>query len=154
MEYSRLIYFKSSKMPTIDQVVRALSKEEDIRVAIDDKYNLLYKDNEVQYTVGETILIDDGAFSMLVGMTAEPHVIQEAEALAQQLLMITAQNSVEEQLLAKLASCDARFEIGGVFPDELSDLFIDHTATFDRVDEHLEQLVDGIIYDPERGTLR
>lgn len=154
MEYSRLIYFKSNKMPTIDQVVRALSKQEDLRVSIDDKYTLLYKDNETQYTVGETILIDDGAFSMLVGMTAEPHVMQEAEALAQQLLLITAINTPEEQILSKLASCDARFEIGGVFPDELSDLFLDHTDTFDRVDEHLEQLVDGIIYDPAKGTLR
>lgn len=154
MEYSRLIYFKSAKMPTIDQVVRALSKEEDLRVSIDDKYNLLYKDNETQYTIGETILIDDGAFSMLVGMTSEPHVRQEAEALAQQLLLITAINTPEEQILAKLAGCDARFEIGGVFPDELADLFLDHGETFDRVDEHLERLVDGIIYDPARGALR
>lgn len=154
MEYSRLIYFKSSKMPTIEQVVRALSKEDDLRVAIDDKYNMLYKDNEVSYTVGETVLIDDGTFSMLVGMTAEPHVIQEAEALAQQLLLITPANSAEEQLLAKLATCNARFEIGGVYPDELRDLFLDHTETFNRVDEHLEMLVDGIIYDPEAGTLR
>ena len=154
MEYSRLIYFKSSKMPTIDQVVRALEKEDDLRVAIDDKYNMLYKDDNVSYTVGETVLIDDGTFSMLVGMTSESHVGQEAEALAQQLLMITPINSPEEQLLAKLSTCDARFEIGGVYPDELCDLFLDHAEVFNRVDERLESLVDGIIYDPEAGTLR
>jgi len=154
MEYSRLIYFKSSKMPTIEQVVRTLSRVDDLRVSIDDKYNMLYKDEEITYTVGETILIDDGTFSMLVGLTTEPHVAKEAEKLAQQLLKTTPINSAQDQVLAKLAMCDARFEIGGAFPDELAELFADHTDTFDAIDQSLELLVDGIIVDPENNQIR
>jgi hypothetical protein len=154
MEYSRLIYFRSSRTPTIDQVVRALSKDSDLRVSIDDKYQMLYKDDNITYHVGETILIDDGTFSMLVGMTSESHVAKEAEKLAQELLKRVPVNSPEEQVLAKLATCDARFEIGGAFPDDLKDLFEDHTEIFDRVDEHLESLVDGIVVDPETNELR
>lgn len=154
MEYSRLIYFKSSKLPTIEQVVKALSKDSDLRVSIDDKYEMLYKDDAVSYAVGETILIDDGTFSMLIGMTTESHVAKEAVKLAQDLLKTVAVNSPQEQILAKLATCDARFEIGGVFPDELKDLFEDHAETFDLVDEHLETLVDGIVVDPDRNELK
>lgn len=153
MEYSRLIYFRSSKMPTIDQVVKALSRDSDLRVSIDDKYQMLYKDDAVSYHVGETILIDDGTFSMLIGMTTEPHVAKEAEKLAQDLLKTVSINSPEEQVLAKLAVCDARFEIGGAFPDQLKDLFEDHSETFERVDQHLESLVDGIIIDPDNNRL-
>lgn len=153
MEYSRLIYFKSSKLPTIDQVVKALSRDSELRVSIDDKYQMLYKDDAVFYHVGETILIDDGTFSMLIGMTTEPHVAKEAEKLAQDLLKTVPINSAQEQILAKLAACDARFEIGGAFPDELKDLFEDHAETFDLVDQHLESLVDGIIIDPDKNEL-
>jgi hypothetical protein len=154
MEYSRQIYFRSVKMPSIEQVVRALEKVPDLRVSIDDKYNMLYKDENITYQVGETILIDDGTFSMLIGMTDDPHVMKEAEGLAQELLVTCPVNSPQEQMLAKLATCDARIEIGGVFPDELTDLFLDHAEIFNEVDEHLESLVDGIIFDSDTGQLR
>lgn len=138
-------------MPSVEELVCALSSDEEVSVSIDNKYDMLYKDGAV--VVGETILVDDGTFSVLVGMTAEPHVRQEAEALARELIKSTPGNSPQEELLALLAICDARFEIGGAFPDELAELFHDHQDIFNRLDEHLESLVDGIIFDPDSNRL-
>ncbi len=138
-------------MPSVDEVVRALSSDDEISVSIDNKYDMLYRDGAV--VVGETILVDDGTFSVLVGMTAEPHVQKEAEALAQELIRTIPNNSPQEQVLAVLATCEARFEIGGAFPDELAELFHDHEDIFNRLDENLEALVDGIIFDPDSNKL-
>ena len=144
------VWFPSKKRPKLKQVEAALK-------ALPDKFVLKYPEQD-----------DDGSFESITLMAPSDHVALESSYLARDDLREEAQTLAEEikendagatDRLAKLAACDARFDIvqfeqveedtaGDEPPDEMFD-----PSTLLIVLGALAKLVDGIGVDPQSGLL-
>lgn len=141
------VWFSSRRRPTLVQVEKALK-------SLPTKFEVKFSDHD-----------DDGGFESITLLSTSDHLALEVSYLEGDDLLEQAQNLAEEikaagdaprEPLARLAQCDARFDVmqfEQVNEGEDGDEEMFDPSTLLIVLGALAKLVDGIGVDPQSGLL-